>query len=201
MYRRQSVQANSFMLRSLQPGGAKLMLGEGRGGWTESFWSYLGWKVACIVPEAAYRSPAFNSTAFAVVGWWPRCRDASQDSSLSSRHGLKWETAHRAAICLLDSDLPGKYICSRIWSCREKLQRTGDQLPKSSWNNHTEINLYQERTAVLLQDEFSSAIFCHATFPVLHLVAIQPRASWQPWVGLAHCIGLSYPALLPGRPT
>lgn len=101
MYRRQSVQANSFMLRSLQPDGANLMLGEGRGGWTESFWSYLGWKVACVVPEAAYRSPAFNSTAFAVVGWWPRCRDASQDSLLSSRHGLKWETEQQSACWIL----------------------------------------------------------------------------------------------------
>lgn len=200
MYRRQSVQANSFMLRSLQPGGAKLMLGEGRGGWTESFWSYSGWKVACIA-QKQHTGPQPSTAQH--LQWWVGDRGAEMPARIHRCHpGMVWnEKQHRAAICLLDSDLPGKYICSRIWSCREKLQRTGDQLPKSSWNNHTEINLYQERTAVLLQDEFSSAIFCHATFPVLHLVAIQPRASWQPWVVLAYCIGLSYPALLPGRPT
>lgn len=196
MYRRQSLLAISFMLRSLQPGGAKLMLGEGRGGWPES-WSYLG----LHSPKAACRSPAFNSTCsdgpvtevqkcqpgfIAVIQAWFEMRNRAQRA----------QSACWILTCLINIYAVG------FWSCREKLQRTGDQLPKSSWNNHTEINLYQERTAVLLQDKFSSAIFCHATFPVaIHLVAIQPRASWQPWAVLAHCIGLSHPGLLPGRPT
>ena len=33
----------------------------------------------------------------------------------------------------------------------------------------------------MLQDGFSRAIFCHATFPMHRLNTTQPRASWQPW--------------------
>jgi len=88
MYRRQSVQANSFMLRSLQPGGAKLMLGEGRGGWTESFWSYLGWKVACIA-QKQHTGPQPSTAQH--LQWWVGDRGAEMPARIHRCHpGMVW---------------------------------------------------------------------------------------------------------------
>lgn len=122
-------------------------------------------------PKPAYGSVTFNRSTLVSVHWLLNCRAASQDSlSTVTQPWFKMSNrAQKAIPCLFDPGfLVNIYVVRRISELQGgDLQRKEYEVVKSNWNNNSEINLYQERTAALLQDGFRRAIFCPATSPWL----------------------------------